>query len=58
MGKLKKVINMINFSRLKEIREDKDITQEEIAKYLNIPRSTYSMWEVSISIISIPYLTL
>lgn len=35
---------MIDYTKLKDIREDKDITQEEIAKYLNIPRSTYSMW--------------
>ena len=47
---------MINYSKLKDIREDKDISQEEISKILNIPRSTYSMWEIGISIIPLPYL--
>lgn len=47
---------MINYSKLKDIREDKDISQEEIAKVLNIPRSTYSMWEIGISIIPVFYL--
>lgn len=47
---------MIDYTKLKDIREDHDITQEDMAKYLNIPRSTYSMWEIGISIIPIPYL--
>jgi transcriptional regulator with XRE-family HTH domain len=47
---------MINYSKLKDIREDNDISQEEIAKFLGIPRSTYSMWEIGISIIPLPYL--
>jgi transcriptional regulator with XRE-family HTH domain len=47
---------MINYSKLKDIREDNDISQEEISKFLGIPRSTYSMWEIGISIIPLPYL--
>lgn len=47
---------MIDYSKLKDIREDNDISQEEMAKYLKIPRSTYSMWEIGISIIPLPYL--
>lgn len=31
--------------RLKEIREDRDITQKEIAGYLNIKQNTYSQYE-------------
>lgn len=31
--------------RLKNIREDKDITQEEIAKILGIKQSAYSKYE-------------
>ena len=42
---------MINFIRLKDIRENNDINQDDIANILNVPRSTYSMWEIGISII-------
>ena len=31
--------------RLKDLREDNDLTQEDIAKYLNIPTRTYSSYE-------------
>lgn len=47
---------MINFRRLKDIREDNDINQERMAEILGIKRSTYSMWEIGISIIPLPYL--
>ncbi len=47
---------MLNFSRLKDIREDNDMTQEEMAKVLKVNRSTYSLWELSINIIPLPKL--
>ena len=31
--------------KIKDLREDNDITQEEIAKHLKTERSTYSNWE-------------
>ena len=31
--------------RLKDLREDADITQKEIAAYLNIKQNTYSQYE-------------
>lgn len=31
--------------RLRELREDSDIKQKEIAKYLNIRQNTYSQYE-------------
>lgn len=31
--------------RLKDIREDKDLTQRAIADYLNIKQNTYSQYE-------------
>lgn len=34
---------MINVQKLKDIREDKDLTQTDIANILSVPRSTYSM---------------
>lgn len=42
---------MIDFQRLKDIREDNDINQETMSQILGVPRSTYSMWELGISII-------
>ncbi len=50
------MITLINFDRLKEIREDHDINQNNIAKVLGISRSTYSMYECGISIIPLKYL--
>lgn len=42
---------MINISRLRNIREDNDISQESMAKILDVNRSTYSLWELGINII-------
>ena len=43
---------MINNNRIKDIREDNDLNQIEMAKILNVKRSTYSLWELGIN--SIP----
>ncbi len=42
----------MNISRLKEIREDRDYTQIEMAKLLNITQAQYSRYEKGIN--SIP----
>lgn len=42
---------MVNFNRLKDIREDNDLNQQAMAKILNTNRATYSMWELGINII-------
>ena len=42
---------MINFQKLKDIREDNDINQEKMSEILGINRSTYSLWELGINII-------
>jgi len=42
---------MINFNRLKDIREDNDINQEKMSEILGVNRSTYSLWELGINII-------
>ena len=47
---------MIKFERLKDIREDHDLSQEEMAKILNVKRSRYSLWELGINIIPLKYL--
>ena len=47
---------MIDTTRIKDIREDKDITQEQMAKILDVNRSTYSMWEIGLSFMSVAQL--
>lgn len=42
---------MIEVRRLKDLREDNDINQNEMAKILKVNRSTYSLWELGINII-------
>lgn len=42
---------MIDFTKLKDIREDNDINQEKMARILVVNRSTYSLWELGINII-------
>jgi len=32
--------------RLKQLREEKNLTQEELAKIIHVPRATYANWEV------------
>ena len=44
---------MINFERLKNLREDNDISQEKMSTILKVNRSTYSLWELGINIIPI-----
>ena len=35
----------MNFKRLKDLREDNDLTQEKVAEYLDISRPPYSLYE-------------
>lgn len=37
---------MINITKLKDIREDNDISQVQMAEILGVNRSTYSLWEL------------
>ena len=48
---------MINLEKLKDIRQDHDISQREMANILHVNRSTYSLWELGINIIPIKYLS-
>ena len=36
------------FKNLRGIREDRDIKQKEIAKYLNVSQNTYSQYETGV----------
>lgn len=48
----------INISRIKEIREDRDLYQSDIAKVLNITQSQYSLYENGIRLIPIDKLAM
>ena len=36
------------FKNLRSIREDRDIRQKELAKYLNVSQNTYSQYETGV----------
>ena len=50
------MVRLIGLKRLKDIREDYDITQEQMANILGVKRSAYSLWELGISVIPLPNL--
>lgn len=41
----------MNFERIKFIREEKELTQTQMAEILNMKRSAYSLWEINKNII-------
>lgn len=38
----------MQFKNLKNLREDRDIKQKEIAKFLNVSQNTYSQYETGV----------
>lgn len=42
--------------RLRDLREDRDLTQQELAEYLSISQNTYSQYETGSRQIPIPLL--
>ena len=38
----------MQFKNLRAIREDRDIKQKDIAKYLNVSQNTYSQYETGV----------
>ena len=51
-------INLQNINRLKEIREDRDINQQEIAELLNTTQQQYSKYELGVQLIPIDRLNM
>ena len=48
---------MVNcFKRIKDLREDNDLTQQKVADYLEVKRGTYSMYELGTNIIPLKLL--
>ena len=47
---------MFSIKRIRDLREDKDKTQKEIAELLNVSRSTYSLWELGYNMFPISIL--
>lgn len=48
---------VMQFRHLREIREDNDIKQKDIAKYLNVSQNTYSQYETGIISLTAEVLT-
>lgn len=46
----------MNFNKIKDLREDKDLLQKDIAKKLNIKRTSYAAWENGERIIPLKHL--
>ena len=42
---LKSVIKMKQYRRIKDLREDADLTQQQIGAAINVPQRTYSYYE-------------
>ena len=40
----------VTYRRLRDLREDHDLSQAELAKYLNISQRTYSYYERSVPV--------
>ncbi len=50
---------MNHYKRLKDIREDRDLTQSEIAKLLHTTRQQVSKWETGVQMMGVDkYITL
>ena len=49
---------MMNIHRLKDLREDMDLTQVEVAKILNTTQQQYSKYEIGIRLIPIDKLNI
>ena len=44
----------MNFNNIKQLREENELTQKEMAEKLNTTRSAYSLWELGKNIIPLP----
>ena len=42
---LKKTWCDMNYKRIRELREDRDFTQEQVGKAVNVPQRTYAYYE-------------
>ena len=39
----------MQFGKIRDLREDHDLKQYEVAKFLGVKRTTYAMWELGMS---------
>lgn len=42
---LKSVMNMNKYQRIRDLREDADLTQKEMGEAINVPQRTYAYYE-------------
>ena len=50
------VLNICFFDRVKELRQQHHMTQAELARELDVTRSTVNAWEMGVSLPSVPKL--
>lgn len=50
------MVMYMDITRIRELREDHDLSQLELSKELGIKRSAYSLWEIGLNIIPIDHL--
>ena len=48
MHNTNEVVLIMQFKNLRGIREDRDIKQKDIAKFLNVSQNTYSQYETGV----------
>lgn len=51
-----KGVDTVIAEKIKQLRESKDMTQSQLAKILNITRSSVNAWEMGISVPSTQYI--
>ena len=39
---------MLKFERIRNLREDRDLTQQKVADYLHVKQNTYSQYEIGV----------
>ena len=39
--------DIVKYQRIRDLREDRDLTQEAVANYLSVARNTYSQYETN-----------
>lgn len=53
MAYYNRVMKMVVYERIRNLREDRDLKQRELAEYLNVSQNTYSQYETGVIPLSV-----